>query len=194
LEAGLEENRLFACRTAAWKDAFRAQGADKPRHPLFTVQDNINTPELRARILDFAPDVILSSNPLYFGKKLLSLPKIACINRHSGLLPNNGGVWPGFQAVRKGENVTGVSVHTMSPVIDDGVVLDQRTTPIAPGESLTDIYRRCFALSVDAVLAALDKLRAGDMTPVPTPWPHNYYSWPTHAQWKEFRARGGRYI
>ncbi len=162
--------------------------------PFFTVRDTINTPVLRARIAAFEPDVIVSSNPLYFGKKLLALPRIACINRHSSLLPNNGGVWPGFQAVRKGESVTGVSVHTMTPVIDEGVVLDVRVTPICEGESLTDIYARCFALSVDAVLGALDKLRAGDLTPVETPWPHNYYSWPTHEQWKEFRAHGGRYI
>lgn len=57
-------------------------------------------------------DVIISSQSLYFGKKILEIPVLCCINRHSGLLPNNGGLWPGFQAVRKGEPETGVSVHT----------------------------------------------------------------------------------
>lgn len=162
--------------------------------PFFIVKDSINRPEVIARIAAFEPDVILSSNPLYFGKQVLSLPQIACINRHSGLLPNNGGVWPGFQAVRKGERVTGVSIHTMSPVIDEGVVLANLETEIRPGESLFSIYQRCFAMSAEAALMALNKLRAGDFSPAKTPYPKNYYSFPDAAQWKEFRARGGRYI
>lgn len=162
--------------------------------PYFTVEKNINTPEILAKISALEPDVILSSNPLYFGKKLLALPKIACINRHSGLLPNNGGIWPGFQAVRKGETESGAAVHTMTPVIDEGVVLSRRVTPIRKNDTLYTLYSRCFDISADAVLEALDKLRAGDLSPAEGEYPHSYYSFPTREQWKEFRAHGGRYV
>lgn len=89
------------------------------------IRNNINEKKALSFISRFKPDVIISSQSLYFGGELLSVPKLCCINRHSGLLPRNGGLWPGFQAVRKGEAETGVSVHTMEKKIDAGIVLSQ---------------------------------------------------------------------
>ena len=162
--------------------------------PYIEVQNNINTPEYLNYIRKTEPDVILSSQPLYFGSELLNIPKLCCLNRHSGLLPKNGGVWPGFQAVRKGESETGVSVHTMASQIDAGVVLSQISVTIHPGESVWDIYEECFAKSAQAVMDALDKVRKGDYTAVENSFTREYYSFPTRTQWKEFRQHGGRYV
>lgn len=158
------------------------------------VKYNINTEENLNYIKKCRPDVILSSQSLYFGKKILGIPAVCCINRHSSLLPENGGMWPGFQAVRKGAKETGVSVHIMTPDIDGGDVLSQRKVKINEGRSLWDIYEECFRLSVDAVLEALDKIRCQDFTPIDSGRVKDYYSFPTHSQWKEFRRRKGRYV
>lgn len=56
--------------------------------PYFKVSKSINKKEYLDQIEEKAPDVILSSNSLIFKDKLLSLPKRACINRHSSLLPS----------------------------------------------------------------------------------------------------------
>lgn len=162
--------------------------------PYEEVRYNINTDEHIKYISATEPDVILSSQPLYFGKRLLELPKVCCINRHSGLLPRNGGLWPGFQAVRKGETETGVSVHTMEKTIDAGIVLSQVKVKINPGETVWNIYKECFSKSGDAVMDALSKIRRGDYTPVDNGFIREYYSFPTKEHWKEFRRRGGRYV
>lgn len=162
--------------------------------PCRDVRDSLNRPDCLQWFRDLAPDVILSSNSLIFGKELLSLPTRCCINRHSALLPSYGGLWPVFQAYRAGERCVGASVHTMERRIDQGVVLAHRQTEIRPGDSLSDLYERCFALSADAVLDALDKIRADDFSPDGGGGEPSYFSFPEPAHWRQFRARGGRFV
>ena len=158
------------------------------------MKNNINKDQYLSKIEKLDVDVIVSSNSLYFGKRILSIPKKACINRHSGLLPNNAGLWPGFQAYRKGEKYAGVSVHTMTNNIDDGIVISQKKIPINYSESLYKLYERCFELSIETVLDALETVRKNDYSAVNTTNERCYYSFPTDEQWKEFRHRGGKYI
>lgn len=158
------------------------------------VHFDINTEDNLAYIRRAMPDVIISSQSLYFGKKLLGIPNICCINRHSGLLPKNGGLWPGFQAVRKGETETGVSIHTMEKEIDGGRILSQVAVPIHEGESVWDIYKECFSRSTDVLLEALDKIRDNDFSVINNGYSREYYSFPTKEHWKEFRRRGGIYV
>lgn len=167
---------------------------EKKNVPYEQVKYHINTPDHIGFIRNGNPDVVLSSQSLYFGKELLELPRICCINRHSGLLPRNGGLWPGFQVVRKGENETGVSIHVMESKIDAGMVLSQVKVPVKPGETIWEIYKECFEKSADAVLEALDKIRRNDFSEVKNEYEREYYSFPTKEHWKEFRERGGKYI
>ena len=162
--------------------------------PYFDVQKNINRPEILEQIRATEPDIIISSNSLIFGKELLAIPTIACINRHSALLPSYGGVWPVFQAFRVGEKITGASVHLMEPTIDTGVVLSQEVVPITENSSLSDLYEACFNVSSIAVLKTLDKLRHRDLTSVTTNQQASYFTFPTEVHWQEFRARGGRFV
>jgi len=162
--------------------------------PFRNVEYKLGTRENIDYIRSFEPDVIVSSQSLYLNEEVLSIPKKCCINRHSGLLPRNGGLWPGFQAVRKGEEYTGTSIHTMTTEIDGGQVLSQIPVRIYPGETLWKIYEECFRVSSTALLEALDKIRKDDYTPVINGYEKEYYSFPTDAQWKEFRSHGGRYI
>ena len=162
--------------------------------PYEDVRFDINTEDHIRFIKEKDPDIILSSQSLYFGREILALPRICCINRHSGLLPRNGGLWPGFQAVRKGEKETGVSVHTMEAQIDSGVVLSQIKVPVRAGETVWDIYKECFKVSSKAVMIALDKIRDHDYARADCGYRREYYSFPTKEQWKEFRLRGGKYI
>ena len=162
--------------------------------PFEEVKYNINTDDHIAYIESKKPDVILSSQSLYFEKRILEIPKKCCINRHSGLLPRNGGLWPGFQAVRKGETETGVSVHTMEKTIDAGVILSQVRVPIKEGETVWNIYKECFEKSADAVIEALKKISENDYSSIDNGYEREYYSFPSKEQWQEFRKRGGKYV
>lgn len=160
----------------------------------FTVKDNINHKQYIDKIKEKKPDVIVSSNSLIFGKELLDIPKICCINRHSALLPANGGLWPVFQAYRKGEEHTGVSIHTMENKIDKGIVLSYREVPITEGTTIAKLYKQCFDLSADALIEALDKILECNFDNVSLAKETSYYSFPEKKHWKQFREKGGRFV
>ena len=160
----------------------------------FDVCWDINKPEYLERIRASSPDVIVSSNSLIFKNELLSIPRVCCVNRHSALLPSNGGLRPVFQAYRKGEPYTGVTVHTMEPAIDKGVVLAQRSVPIEKEATLAQLHERCYALSADVLLDTLEKVRNNDFSPLENDFSPSYFSFPTSEHWGEFRSRGGRFI
>ena len=160
----------------------------------FEVRNDINKPEYLDRIRAKAVEVIVSSNSLIFKKELLGLPSICCLNRHSALLPSYGGLWPVFQAVRSGEKHVGVTVHTMETKIDKGIVLAQKKIPVESGETIADLYKKCFEASSEVLLEALAKVAGHDFTPYPADTQPSYFSFPTKEHWLEFRERKGRFI
>lgn len=119
---------------------------------------NVNSQDHLEYLKKLEPDVIVSAQGQIFKKELLDLPKIACINRHSALLPKYGGLWPVFWAMLAGEKKIGVTVHTMEAKIDAGQILTQREIPILSGDSLYSLYRKAFSISAQVVLEALEKL------------------------------------
>ncbi len=159
----------------------------------FEVEYDINKPVYTDAISAAKPDVIISSNSLIFGEKLLNIPKY-CINRHSALLPSYGGLWPVFQAVRRGEPCVGVSVHTMEKEIDKGILLSQKVIPVEQDDTIDTLYRKCFRYSAPVVLEALEKIQQGDLTPVSNDYPSSYYSFPKKTHWRELRQRNKKFI
>ncbi|MGE0633788.1 MAG: formyltransferase family protein [Pseudobdellovibrionaceae bacterium] len=176
-------------RVGSVRSAFRSA-----KIPFIEIHNNINQPQYLDWIRSFRPDIIVSSNSLYFGPELLSIPTICSLNRHSGLLPSYGGLWPVLQAYRSGEMYTGASVHKMERKIDAGEVLAQELVPIQDGMSLFDLYEQCFDKSVSCLVAAIEKIRKNDFSPVKNNYKSSYYGFPTKEQWREFRRRGGRFI
>lgn len=157
-------------------------------------KDQLNDGAAVEFVEQMQPDVIVSSNSLIFGPRMLQAARLGAINRHSALLPAYGGILPVFHAVARGERETGVSVHMMTPRIDRGTVLAQWSTPIAAGDTLWTLYARCFGASAQLVHAALDRLRTGDLSGLPARYPPSYFSFPTAEDWRGFRRHGGRFI
>ena len=155
----------------------------------------VNTGEFLSYVRSFSPDIILSSNSLIFGERLIKSARVACINRHSALLPSLGGILPVFRAVQLGMEFTGASVHYVTRDIDRGGVLARRWLPIFPGDTLLRLYRLCFVLSYEATAEAVSRLRvSGHVDGLPDDGIEpSYYSYPKDEDWDEFRARGGRF-
>lgn len=158
----------------------------------FQVAYNINQKRYLQKIREKKPDVIISSNSLIFGKELLSIPQY-CINRHSALLPSYGGLWPVFQAVRRGEEQVGVSVHLMNEKIDRGVILSQEKIRISPNDTIDSLYKKCFAISASVTIRALQNIEKGIET-VQNDYTPSYYSFPSRQNWQEFRKRKRGFI
>ena len=163
------------------------------RVPVLT-PDDVNGDAFLADLRALEPDLVVSvSCPQIFGRELLGLPPLGCINVHSALLPHNRGVLPTFWALADGASHTGVTVHYMSPGIDGGEIIAQRRIPIAPGETLHSLMTACKREAADAVLDTVARMGNGGVVTAPNPPDEgSYHSFPTRADVERFRARGRR--
>ena len=162
----------------------------------YRIISKVNTPEFLSYVEDLGPDLIISSASPIFSERLIALPKVACINRHSAILPACGGILPVFRSIQQGHAFTGASVHYMVKAIDKGRVLSRKWLPIFPGDTLSRLYRLCFVLSFDATVEAIRHLRYGIAEP-PLPeaeYAESYFSYPDDEDWAQFRRNGGRFI
>jgi methionyl-tRNA formyltransferase len=159
----------------------------------FEIEKNINEKEYLAAISAAKPDVILNSSSPIFGERLLRIPSICCLNRHSSLLPAHGGLWPVFHALAAGDEEIGVSVHVMIRQIDGGDVISFKRLPVLPGRSLAEHYEMCFQASATVSLDALARASRADLTPEKTDQPPSYASFPSAESWRAFREDGWRF-
>ena len=120
--------------------------------------------ELRA----LEPDVIVVAA---YGKllpqALLDIPKKACVNVHSSLLPQYRGAAPINWAVLNGDEETGVTVQYMAAELDAGDILLTKKTAIDPQEDAGQLYHRLAALGGEAASEALALLEMGDAPRTP---------------------------
>lgn len=129
-------------------------------------------------------DIIVSSNGQIFKKELLSIPKIACINRHSGLLPNYAGVLPVFWAMFNNEKKFGVTIHHMVEKIDEGGIVLQKSLPFIKSNSLFANYIIAFNESIDLTVQSLGEVQRKKRSSMKK---ISYYSFPTESQLSKFR-------
>lgn len=165
----------------------------KNKIDFFEVENQINTNYYVDKISSLNIDLIVSSNSLYFGKKILDLPKLGSINRHTSLLPSYGGLWPVLQAISHGENKVGVTIHKMTKSIDEGDILAQKVIPLDGSKNLSYIYKKAFFESASLVIEAIDNLLKNNVKPVNS-YVKSYYSFPSDEEWRNFRKNGGRFI
>lgn len=101
---------------------------------------SINSDEFFNKALKLQPDVILvGSWGEILNKRIINMPKIACINTHPSLLPIYRGPNPYIESIRAGETETGVTFHLMTEELDAGAILMQEKVAITnedTGETL----------------------------------------------------------
>jgi methionyl-tRNA formyltransferase len=109
------------------------------------------------------PDLqIMAFVTLFVPEEFLNIPTKGTIQYHPSLLPKFRGPsainWP----IIEGETETGLSIFWPDNGLDTGDVLIQKKTPIGPDDSLGSVYfDRLFPMGVEAMLEALDLVKAG---------------------------------
>lgn len=151
---------------------------------------NVNSLEHLKYLEKLKVDIIISSCGHIFKKELLNLPKTACVNRHSALLPKYGGVLPVFWAMYFREKEFGVSIHYMVEKIDQGDILSQIKIPLKKENSLFKNYVLAFDKSVDAVVLALKNLKDGKIVSHFSPNEKQYFTFPDLKKIKELKQKG----
>jgi methionyl-tRNA formyltransferase len=129
--------------------------------------ESINTPEARAALADYRPDLLVVCD---YGQILkpetLAIARLGGINLHGSLLPKYRGAAPINWAIFHGENETGVTVIHMTPKLDAGPAIAVARTEIGGDETAADIEPRLAQLGAPLVLEAVAELAAGRAQPL----------------------------
>ncbi len=90
------------------------------------------------------------------------------INIHPGLLPEYGGQGMYGRRVHEaviasGNKVTGITVHVVDPVYDNGPILAQTTIPVKPGDTADSLAERVLAVEHEFYVDTISRIISGDI-------------------------------
>lgn len=112
---------------------------------------------------------VVAAYGLILPKAILDAPRHGCVNIHASLLPRWRGAAPIQRAIEAGDAETGITIMQMDTGLDTGPMLLRRALPIPERATAGLLHDRLADLGAAAILAALDGLAAGTLTPEPQP-------------------------
>ena len=120
------------------------------------------------RITALAPDYLFS---FYYRHmipaELLACAKIAALNMHGSLLPKYRGRAPVNWAILHGEPETGATLHIMEVKPDAGDIVGQKSVPIGPNETATEVFSKVSKAAVAVIQQVLPELIEGKVPKKP---------------------------
>ena len=114
------------------------------------------------------PDLIVV---VAYGKllpqRVLDIPPLGCINIHGSILPALRGSAPVQWAVLNDLPETGVTAMYLNAGMDEGDIIDVRTTPVGENETAGELMLRLAALGADLLRDTLAAISAGSASRTP---------------------------
>jgi len=103
--------------------------------------NNINTEENISQIKKINPDIIIVAGwQRLICKEILEIPRLGTIGFHSSLLPKYRGRAPVNWAIIMGEKETGITMMYLSPGVDDGDIIAQKSFRIMFDDDCGTVY------------------------------------------------------
>jgi methionyl-tRNA formyltransferase len=133
--------------------------------PVFRLP-NLKSEEARSALRALDADVGVMAYVLQFvPQDFASIPRFGTLGFHPSLLPRFRGPssinWP----IILGETRTGLSIFRPTDGLDEGPIVLQKETPIAPDDTLGKVYfERLFPMGIAALLEAADLVASGRAT------------------------------
>ncbi len=120
-----------------------AEYAKLNRIPLVQTENINREPEILNEIESLELDmIIVLAFAQFLGKRVLTLPKIACFNIHTSILPKYRGAAPIQYALLNGDKSTGVSIQRMVKKMDAGDLVHFDELQIGSNETGGQLYTR----------------------------------------------------
>lgn len=122
------------------------------------------------RLRELAPDccpVVAYGHLLR--REVLDVPRLGWVNLHFSLLPAWRGAAPVQRALMAGDEVTGATTFLLDEGMDTGPVLGTLTETVRPRDTSGELLARLGEAGAQLLVASLDALEAGAVTPAPQP-------------------------
>jgi methionyl-tRNA formyltransferase len=157
---------------------------------------SVNDPEFIRQLRAKKPDVVVSvAAPEIFRPELLDVPRLGCINVHSGRLPHYRGMMPTFWQMLCGEQAVTITVHRMARKLDAGDVLATQSFPLRRSDSLDRVIKGTKREGARLLIRVLRDLQNGQVRSMPLDMADaRYFSFPKPSDVREFRRRGHRLL
>ncbi|RZQ64696.1 methionyl-tRNA formyltransferase [Amycolatopsis suaedae] len=127
-----------------------------------------DSPELLASLKEADLDLIVANNwRTWLPPEIFNLPRHGTLNIHDSLLPAYAGFSPLIWALINGEPEVGVTAHMMDGELDAGDIVLQRSVPVGPRDTSTDLFHKTVDLIGPIAAEALDLIASGTARPVP---------------------------
>ncbi|MDE6602278.1 MAG: methionyl-tRNA formyltransferase [Lachnospiraceae bacterium] len=127
----------------------------------------IKEPEAVEMLRGYEADIfVVAAFGQILSEEILEMPKYGCVNIHASLLPKYRGAGPIQWAIINGEKITGVTIMRMDKGLDTGDMLFKREVEIASDETADTLHDKLAAAGARLIVEALEKIGAGDVTPV----------------------------
>jgi len=118
---------------------------------------------LRSRLRKIEPDIIVTNNwRTWIPPEIFTLPRYGTLNVHDSLLPAYAGFSPLIWALINGETEVGVTAHLMNAELDAGDIVLQRSVPVGPTDTATDLFHKTVALIGPLTVDALALIASGN--------------------------------
>lgn len=91
-------------------------------------------------------------------KEILDYPEHGCINVHASLLPKYRGASPISEAIKNGEEETGITIMYMDEGIDTGNIIQARAIPIEETDTLGTLSEKLSKLGAKTLMDTLPSI------------------------------------
>jgi folate-dependent phosphoribosylglycinamide formyltransferase PurN len=123
---------------------------------------------------------------------MLDMTPQGTLSYHHGDMRRYRGQPPAFWELYNGERSIGVTVQRLSPEIDCGQPIAERSFPIREDDTLRSLSNRIFAGSTDMMIEAVRRLQEPSFRAETITSFGHLYTLPNLRQWLVFHARVGR--
>ena len=95
-----------------------------------------------------------------------AMPRLGTFNLHASLLPEYRGAAPRNWAIINGEQESGITTFLLNHEIDKGAIIGQQRMPILPEDNVGTLYDKLMIAGCDLVVDTVEKIAAGNYTPI----------------------------
>ncbi|HBR80204.1 TPA: methionyl-tRNA formyltransferase [Candidatus Uhrbacteria bacterium] len=129
--------------------------------------EKLRDEEVQKQLAEIQADIfVVVAYGLIIPQKVLSLPRLGCLNVHPSLLPKYRGPSPIQSAIMNGDAESGISIMLLDKGMDTGPVLAQEKFLLALDESQISLTEKTKQLGPELLIETIKKYAAGEIKPI----------------------------